>query len=495
MPDGANARPSVIPALREWTGGTGMFRVTPASRVVVGGPAAERLVRLARELVRELTEVAGVQLGDPVAAGTPAAPAGPAHGCVHLRLDPGASHPRGGDLYAREGYTLEVTGTAVTITAPTYSGVYYGTRTLLQLLLQSPELPQGTARDWPAYRLRGFMLDVGRRFFTPGFVRDYLRLMGWFKLNDLQLHLNDNEIKPPDGDWSRAYDAFRLRSDAPGWAGLAAPDGSYDRADWDGFEDTAALHAVQLTPEIDAPAHARSFVRVRPGIGLGGANTDHLDLGNPQTLAFVRSVLDEFTPWFRGPEVHYGADEYTGPEAHYRTYFNETAAHLRRLGKHPRAWGSLSRMTDDPAGYDRDVTVHSWNNGWYGPHAAKADGYEIVNTNDDLLYVVPFADYYHGQGLDTRALYDTWEPHVFPDGQSLEPGDPQLRGAMFAVWNDLVRTPYTEQDVHALIGPAFGVLAQKMWGSTAATPSYDGFTALRKRIGTGPGLTTVAPLG
>ncbi|MFG2497117.1 discoidin domain-containing protein [Streptomyces sp. NPDC048441] len=490
-----NPRPSVIPALQEWDGGDGAYQLSAAdTRVVVPAQDAGQLMGLARQLTQDIADITGLKIAAPRTAAT--GRSRPARGEVLLRLDPAARHTKGGQLYAREGYELKVTSDAVTITAPAYSGVYYGTRSLLQILLHDERrsrVPVGTAQDWPNYRLRGFMLDVGRRFFTPGFVRDYLRVMGWFKLNDLQLHLNDNEIKAPGGDWSKAYDAFRLRSEKSEWDGLAAPDGSYSRADWDSFEDTAALHAVQLTPEIDAPAHSRSFVRFRPSLGLDGGNSDHLDLAKPETTAFMKEVFEEFVPWFRSPEVHYGADEYTGPEAQYRGYFNDMARHVRSLGKHPRAWGSLTEMAGSAEGYDRDVTVHSWNNGWYGPQAAKADGYEIVNTNDGLLYVVPFADYYHGHGLDGRYLYDSWEPHVFPGKESLAPGDPALRGAMSAVWNDLVHATYTQQDVHGLIEKTYGTLAQKMWSGGSQSLSYSAFTALLRRGSLGPGLTTVTP--
>lgn len=488
----ANPRPTVIPALQEWAGGDGAYRLDTDSRVVVPAADSDELLGLARQLTRDLADVTGLEIAPPRATRRARAAAGE----ILLRLDPDARHPQGGALYAREGYELAVTGEAVTVTAPAYSGVYYGTRSLLQILLHDQlrsRVPAGTAQDWPNYRLRGFMLDVGRRFFTPGFVRDYLRIMGWFKLNDLQLHLNDNEIKAPGGDWSKAYDAFRLRSEKSEWDGLAAPDGSYSRADWDSFEDTAALHAVQLTPEIDAPAHSRSFVRFRPSLGLDGGNSDHLDLSKPETTAFMKEVFEEFAPWFRSPEVHYGADEYTGPEAQYRGYFNDMAAHLRTLGKQPRAWGSLTEMAGSADGYDRDVTIHSWNNGWYGPRAAKADGYEIVNTNDGLLYIVPFADYYHGNGLDGRYLYDSWEPHVFPGQESLPPGDPALRGAMSAVWNDLVHATYTQQDAHGLVEKTYGTLAQKMWSGAEQGVPYAEFTARLRRGALGPGLTTVTP--
>lgn len=108
------------------------------------------------------------------------------------------------------------------------------------------------------------MLDVGRRFFTPEFVRDYISMMSWYKLNEFQIHLNDNEIYPSNG-WENAYQGFRLVSEDPYFDGLAAEDGAYDREDWQSFEDTAAAHSVTIIPEIDVPAHSRSFHPVEAG--------------------------------------------------------------------------------------------------------------------------------------------------------------------------------------------------------------------------------------
>lgn len=162
--DPVNPRPFVVPALQEWDGGTGAYRLTADSRVVVHPHDAAQLLPLARQVTQEIAAVTGVELA------APRATRGTDKGSILLRLDPGARHDRGGDRYTQEGYTLQVTKDTVAVTAPAYSGVYYGTRSLLQILLRDEtrsHVPAGTAQDWPNYRLRGFMLDVGRRFFTP----------------------------------------------------------------------------------------------------------------------------------------------------------------------------------------------------------------------------------------------------------------------------------------------------------------------------------------
>ncbi|GGS82983.1 family 20 glycosylhydrolase [Nonomuraea spiralis] len=464
-----NPAPVVIPRLQQWDGGTGFLPASSLARVV----ADDTVLR--DRLVREIGHVAGLTL---TAAGGPAR-----DGDIVLTLDPAPHGQAGGVRFAEEGYLLAVTGGQVRISAPTPIGLFYGTRSLLQILRTTTDLPLGTAADWPDYPVRAFMLDVGRRFFTPAFIREHLALMGWFKLNELQLHLNDNGFLAPEGTWQDVPAGFRLVPEDPALAGLASTDGAYDRADWDSFEETAAANGVTLVPEIDAPAHALAFVRFRPSLGLGD---DHLDLSKPAATQFVKDLFTEFTPWFRGPHAHFGADEYLADEPRYKDFFNTMAAHLRALGKRPRAWGSLTRMAGGvPEGYDRDVVINCWATVWYGPHEARRDGYSFVNTSDSLLYVVPAATYYHPGGLDGEHLYDHWAPHVFPDGQRVEPGDPDLLGAMSAVWNDITAAPYTEEDVRALVEPTFAVLAQKMWSGAGGMP-YAAFMRAVREAGPPP---------
>lgn len=51
---------------------------------------------------------------------------------------------------------------------------------------------KGRATDFPLYPSRGFMIDVARKFFTMDYLRDYVKILSFYKLNELQVHLNDN---------------------------------------------------------------------------------------------------------------------------------------------------------------------------------------------------------------------------------------------------------------------------------------------------------------
>lgn len=478
-----NAKPTVIPTLQTWEAGSGTFEIAPSSRIL----ATKELQGLAKQFSEDLTAIAGVE--SPISDETVLKP-----GDLVLTLDPNLSSASGGQRFTEEGYRLEITGQSVRLSAPTSKGLFYGTRTVLQILMQSPnrlKLPVGSIVDWPSYAERGFMLDVGRRFFTPAFVRDYIKMMSWYKLNTFQLHLNDNEIAPANHDFTKSYTGFRLASTDPALAGLASTDGAYTKSDWDSFEDLAETHAMNIVPELGGPGHAGAIVRWKPSIGLNGGNSDHLDLANPDATQTMKELYKQFVPWFRSPDLHIGTDEYPRQYATaYKTYFNEIASYVRALGKSPRAWGSATAMQGNADGYDRDVAITAWNDGWYSMKSALADGFSFVNTRDADLYVVPFADYYHGNGLNNSELYAKWLPNTDSSGKALVPaGSPQ--GAMFAVWNDLVNRRYTEQDVHQLVKDSFAVIAQKTWKSDVPEQSYAQFSQASSAISSGPGLSLI----
>ena len=81
------------------------------------------------------------------------------------------------------------------IEARTAAGAFYGTRTVLQLLRRGRQRSRpARARDWPRYPERGLMIDNGRRYFSPAWIkRDGSGELAYLKLNQLHLHFSDNE--------------------------------------------------------------------------------------------------------------------------------------------------------------------------------------------------------------------------------------------------------------------------------------------------------------
>jgi hexosaminidase len=473
----ANPAPSVIPSLREWQGSSGSFTMSSASRIIVDPSYALQLQETAQVFQSDLFEVTGDTLPVVITGSSR-----PGDFFLSLRISD--------RVIGNEGYLFKVED-AVVITATTSTGVFYGTRTALQILLQDPartHIAKGTARDYPKYRERGFMLDVGRKFFSLRFLEDYVKFMAWYKMNDFHLHLNDNEIdagKSPD--WMHKYAAFRLFSER--FKGLAAKDGYYTKQDISELQTIAKEYAVTITPEIDAPAHALAFTQYRPDLASPNSSKEFLDLQNPNTYTFLNAIWDEFLPWFDSTQVDIGVDEYASKDAdRYREFINRYDAYLRHKGKTVRMWGSLSKSKSSIK-VNTDIVVDVWDNLWANPLDMAKQGFHIINTNDKLLYIVPKAGYFHDY-LDTKLLYEQWEPSIFDlsnQSLNLNPGDPHLLGGMFAEWNDKLGNVVSDADVHARVKPAMQTLGEKMWSGTTTGTTYEQFQQLAAIIGDAPG--------
>lgn len=470
-----NAAPAVVPALREWSGGVGSFYLNSRSRLVLDPASAASLQGTAQVFQQDLAAETGLVLPIVVASA-------PAPGDFLLALTSTDT------TIGNEGYLLTASD-AVTIQAHTATGVFYGTRSVLQILNTAPahaSIPRGFARDYPAYKERGFMLDVGRRFVPLSVLEDYVRLMSWYKFNDFQLHLNDNASGAGNStDWQHQYAAFRLNS--PAFPGLAAADGSYTEAQIRELVRTAQQRGVTITPEIDTPAHSLALTQYRPDLASPSYEKDFLDLSNPATLPFVQSLWQTFLPWFSTSEVNMGMDEYATSDAdRFRTYVNNLDDFFQQQGITTRMWGSLTEMKSTIPVHTR-ITIQDWNNTWQNPVHTVQQGFQIINDNDALLYIVPHANYYH-DFLDTHLLYTSWEPFIFDlnnPALNLQPGDPHLLGGSFSVWNDKLAGIVSVQDITERITPVFPVLGQKMWSATAAL-SYAQFERVVQQVGTAP---------
>ncbi|MFK2929880.1 family 20 glycosylhydrolase [Dyella agri] len=472
---GVNAKPFVIPALKEWYGGEGDFRLRASSRIVIGAGHRPELLKLAKVLQQDLRELTGRTLSIVDHAGGP--------GDIRLSLkQPDAS-------IGAEGYYLAI-GKDVTVSATAYQGAFWGTRTLLQLLERSPRIPQGTARDYPEFAVRGLVLDVARKFFRMRFLRDYVKLLSYYKLNDFQIHLNDNGSQKLTGkDWHEVYAAFRLENDT--YPQLTAKDGSYTKAEFRALQRMAMDRSVRIVPEIDTPAHALALTRARPDIGSAKFGLDHLDLHNRMTSAMVENIFREYLagphPVFTGPVVDIGTDEYAKADAEaFRAYTDRMIRFVGSYGKKVRMWGALTWASGTTPVTTDNVTMDTWYNGYADPVVMKQLGYPQISSPDDWLYIVPAAGYYNDY-LDLPKLYRDWTPDMVGNVSFL-PGDPAIVGGSFAVWNDIIGNGISEKDVNDRVFPALQVLAQKMWNGANTDMDYEHFAALSRGVGEGPGL-------
>ena len=280
----ASGPPQTVPAVRTWSAGSGSYAWGTASRVVVDPAYATQLQGDAATFATDLSALEGRTVG--VAQGT----AGP--GDIALTL--GGSQPS-------EGYTMTV-GTSISIQGSTTTGEFWGTRTVLQLLHQSPTIAAGTATDAPDKSERGLMLDTGRRFFDVAFVENQIRDMSYLKMNYLHLHLSDTY-------------GFRLESTTH--PEITSPQ-HYSKQDVANIIALANQYHVTVVPEIDMPGHMDAILSAELGIGhdyrlkdsSGTASSSFIDLTIPGARQLISDLITEYEPLFtNSPYWHLGADE------------------------------------------------------------------------------------------------------------------------------------------------------------------------------------------
>ncbi len=473
-----NEKPFVIPELREWKGGNGVFTIGDATRIVYpkNNPQLEQV---AKQFAADYKEMFGKEIAT--------AEGSAKKGDISLAI-------KKDKKLGEEGYQV-VIGNKVQITAPTATGAFWATRTLLQMAEQNEarELACGTIRDWPDYPLRGFMLDCGRKFIPLHMLQDYVKFMSYYKMNTFQIHLNDNSFKQYfNNDWNKTQSAFRLESEY--FPGLTARDGYYTKKEFIELQKLAEGLFVEIIPEIDAPAHALAFTKFRPELGSKEYGMDHLDLFKPETYTFIDSLYDEYLkgdePVFRGKRVHVGTDEYSNRDkavVEKFRYFTDYCIRLvEKYGKQACAWGALTHAKGETPVKVENVLLGAWYNGYADPKDMIDLGYDLISIPDGYLYIVPAAGYYYDY-LNCKFLYESWTPAQIGN-QKFEERHPQIKGGMFAVWNDHAGNGISYQDIHYRVFPAMQTLAVKMWTGEKPSIAFEQFDKARIGISEAPGV-------
>ena len=478
-----NLKPFVVPELTQWQGGEGQMQ--PSGQIVVASPA---LRSMAQTFCHDYTLLTGRQMS--IATGNKAKA-----GDIVLRL-------KKDKALGSEGYRMAI-GTTCDITAATPKALYWGLQTVLQLSEQQPMLPCGSTVDKPQYAIRGFMLDVGRKFVPMPYIKKLARIMAYYKMNTLQLHLNDNGFKQYfDDDWMQTPSAFRLECDT--YPGLAAKDGHYTKAEFRTLVKEAAAQFVDIIPEIDAPGHVLAFTQYKPSLASEKYGMDHFDIFNPEVYTFMDNLFKEYLsgkdPVFAGKYVHIGTDEYSNAtqelKEKFRAYTDRYLALIESYGKSPMVWGALSHADGTTPVRQKGVTMGLWSNDMADPVEMKRQGWKMISMTDWQTYIVPIADYYHDY-LPLDNLYNTWTPRVFRN-VTLEENDPCIVGGMFALWNDIYGNGITVADMHDRIFPVLQVIADKTWTAALTTLPFDLFEQKKGLLSEAPGVNemgrTKAPM-
>ena len=499
-----NAKPAVLPELAEWAGATGNFTISKNSRIVINAADKDTLSSMAEAFAADYKDIVGNDIS--VVYGS-------------------ESDVKAGDFYFAltakgkglkdEGYLSQI-GDSIKTESETATGAYWATRTFLQILKQNKTtIPKGTTRDYPKYKVRGVILDVGRKATELQTVKDVAATMSWYKMNDLQVHLNDNLIFLEDywdtnaettmqNSFTKAYAAFRLESSVKNDEGktATATDLYYTKDQFRSLIKDSRTIGVNIVPEIDVPAHALAFTKTFQNCALKKMNssnwkrplTDHLDLSKPESTQLAKNIFSDYidgeNPVFdEQTTVHIGADEYEDDATLYRNFVNEMDDYMKSKNRKMRMWGGLTRIKSDTEVRGDGVEINVWSKDWADPTEMYNLGFELINSLDSNVYIVPAAGYY-ADYLNAASLYANWKPNVFKSGNlntTIPAGDPQMIGGAYALWNDSIDTRgngVTDYDVFDRIYQPMSALSEKLWGE--GTKTYNEVKATTAKVSTAP---------
>lgn len=298
-----------------------------------------------------------------------------------------------GAKFQEEAYHLLITKKGIILEATTPKGMYWGRQTLEQLKYTKNKktyLPQCDITDWPAFRIRGFMHDVGRSYIPVEELKREISLLSRYKINVFHWHLTENQ-------------AWRLESKR--YPQLNTPENmEREKGKYYTLDEARQLvefckqHQVLLIPEIDMPGHSAAFER-----------TFKTDMQSEKGTQILKDIIDEVCATFDVPYLHIGTDEvqFTNPD-----FVPMMVKYIRDKGK----------------------KVISYNPGWnYKP--GEIDMMQLWSYRGKAQKGIPAIDcrFHYANHFDTYAdLVAMFNSRIYNQPE----GSDDLAGCIVAFWND-----------------------------------------------------------
>ncbi len=381
----------LLPKPQMLTRETGSFMLSQPVRIVYGDDALQcpLLVRFFQEMGAGVTDDASA----PVVTVTKVTEIAGAY-----------DYPLAG--YDNEAYELTVMSGSVGVKAVTATGVVRAAATLMQMAEGyegTPELEACTITDWPAFKLRGYMHDVGRSFIDVGELKKEIDLLSRFKVNTFHWHLTDHQAFRFE---SKHYPALNAAENMTRYPGQY-----YTQAQCTEVEAYARERGVTVIPEIDMPGHSTAFT-----VAMGHT------MDSPQGRAELAEIIGELAEAFPlAPYLHLGFDETNVSTAFILTMTEAVKAH----GKRAACWNPYGNGATPTAAMGVDLL-----SGW----SSRAKDVEGIPLIDSRYNYANHFDLF----ADVVGIYKSSIDRV-------EKGNADVAGTVSAYWND--RKNATQDDI------------------------------------------------
>lgn len=383
------------------------------------------------------------------------------------------------------GYELVIDAAGVTIRARGIEGVFYAGQTLRQLWRagDGTHVPFARIVDKPRFAWRGLLQDCSRTFLSIDYLKKYIDVMAYCKLNVFHLHLTD------DQGWRVEIKKHPKLTEIGAKYHPDFPDeisGYYTQDQLRDLVRYAADRQVTIVPEIEMPSHSVAVLAAYPELSCRGdayaivpfmfmidQNPDKkpptpygvLCAGNDKVFAVMEDVLTEVIDIFPSPYIHIGGDECPkvfwescpkcqarikaeglADEHELQSYF------IKRIERFVSSQGRQLVGWDEilEGGLAPGAVVMSWRGIEGGVAAAKA-GHDVVMSPTSHCYF----DYaYSITPMSKTYAYEPIPPALTADEAK------HVLGVQGNMWTHLART---QEAIDKMVFPRAIALAEVAW--------------------------------
>lgn len=319
-----------------------------------------------------------------------------------------------------EAYQLTVTKNKIVVKAMTERGAYWALQTLKQLVIDKKgktSFEGCTIVDYPAFRIRGFMQDVGRTYISIDELKREIAQLAQYKINTFHWHLTENL------GWRLESKLFPMLNDSSTF--IRQPGQFYTLEEAKDLVDFCKQHQVLLIPEIDMPGHSLAFEKAF-----------RHNMQSKEGKIILKLLLDEVCETFDVPYLHIGTDEvqFTDP-----TFVPEMVQYVRQKGK----------------------KVISWNPGWnYKP--GEIDMTQLWSYRGKAQPGIPAIDckFHYINHFDAFAdLVSLYRSRIL----NVKQGSNDHAGSILALWHDRFVVDESEILLQNNFYPSMLTLAERTW--------------------------------
>ena len=352
--------------------------------------------------------------------------------------------------------------------------------------------------DQPHFSWRGMLLDCSRHFMEKDFVKRYIDLLAYHKMNTLHWHITE------DQGWRIEIKKYPKLTEVGAWRTQTAINsnghetkkkygGFYTQEDIKEIVQYAADRHIQVIPEIELPGHCQAALASYPNISCTGGPfevetewgvfREIYCAGNDRTFKFLENVLNEVVELFPADYVHIGGDEVPKyrwehcdkcqarieaenlkDEHELQSYFiKRIAQYLENKGKTLIGWDEILE-----GGLAEGAIVQSWR-GFDGAIAAVKSGHQAI--------VSPTSHAYFDYDLKAIDLQKVYGFNPIPEGlESKE--EKRVLGGECNMWSE--RAP--QELVDSKVFPRILAMSEVLWYYPHAEQKRNDYSEFYQRV-------------